>query len=193
MQQFAMFLSSFASIYMFIIVARIILTWFSRNIKAPEILIRVTDPYLNWFRRFTFLRIGHIDLSPIAALMVLSITNQILVFLAQYGTITLGLVLALIIQALWSAISFILVVLIIIMVLRLIAHITSRDVFTVFWRVIDIISQQVLSRVNNYIFRGRTVGFAASALVSVGILFGMYVLFRVMVSLFLHLLLRLPV
>jgi hypothetical protein len=73
-----------------------------------EVLCRITDPYLDWFRRFSSLRIGALDLSPLAAMAVLSVLNSVFLTLGRYGVITLGLILALILQALWSAASFIL-------------------------------------------------------------------------------------
>lgn len=193
MSQFAMILSSCVSIYMFVIVARIILTWFSGNIRVPDILSRITDPYLNWFRRFSFLRIGYIDLSPIAGLMVLTITNSILLFLAQYGRITLGITLALIIQSVMSAVSFVIFFLIIVLGLRLIAYMMNSDVFSGFWRIIDTISQQVTYRVNSIIFKGRIVNFVTGILVSAGLLLGLYFVLRIAVPILLELLVRSPV
>jgi len=188
-----MILSSCVSIYMFVIVARIILTWFSGNIRVPDILSRITDPYLNWFRRFSFLRIGYIDLSPIAGLMVLTITNSILLFLAQYGRITLGITLALIIQSVMSAVSFVIFFLIIVLGLRLIAYMMNSDVFSGFWRIIDTISQQVTYRVNSIIFKGRIVNFVTGILVSAGLLLGLYFVLRIAVPILLELLVRSPV
>ena len=193
MSQFAMILSSCVSIYMFVIVARIILTWFSGNIRVPDILSRITDPYLNWFRRFSFLRIGYIDLSPIAGLMVLTITNSILLFLAQYGRITLGITLALIIQSVMSAVSFVIFFLIIVLGLRLIAYMMNSDVFSGFWRIIDTISQQVTYRVNSIIFKGRIVNFVTGILVSAGLLLGLYFVLRIAVPILLEILVRSPV
>ena len=47
------------SLYMWAIFIRIILTWFRglNTARAEEYLARITDPYLNWFRR-------HVRLQP---------------------------------------------------------------------------------------------------------------------------------
>jgi YggT family protein len=154
---------------MLVIFVRILLTWFSGvSYSRPlEILGRVTDPYLNFFRRFHFLQIGSLDLSPIAGLAVLSLTNHVFTVIARYGTITLGLVLAMILQAVWSAASFLLGFGIIILILRLIAFWTNRDVYSSFWRIIDTISQPILFRINRILFGGRIVHYQTGLLVSI--------------------------
>jgi YggT family protein len=193
MSQIMYILGTVVSIYMLLAVIRIILTWFSGNVRVPDILCRITDPYLNWFRRFTFLRIGHIDISPIAALAILSVANQIFYTLAQYGTITLGIILSLVIQAVWSAVSFFIIFIIIILVLRLIALLTNRNTYSTFWRIIDSISKPILYRINRLLFKGRIVDFRAGILVSIGIMVVFYLLLMMGVSFLLELLARLPI
>ena len=57
------------SFYMLLIMFRILLSWFQgQNFGKPvEFLAKVTDPYLRWFRRFEFLRVGNFDFSVIVA------------------------------------------------------------------------------------------------------------------------------
>jgi YggT family protein len=193
MQLLMNILSTAVSIYMFAIIIRIILTWFRGNVSAPDILCRITDPYLNWFRRFTFLRIGYLDLSPIAALGVLTVASQIFSLLARYGTITLGIILAILLQAVWSIVSFFIIFLIIVLVLRLIALLTNRNIYGTFWRVIDTISQPVLYRINRLLFKGRIVNFMTGILVSIGLLAVCYAVLRFLVSMLFGILARLPV
>ena len=113
------FLNFLIGIYIVIIFFRIILTWFSwtGNSGIMDLLSKITDPYLNWFRRFTFLKIGYLDLSPIAAIGVLSLINRIISTLTLYGRITIGLILALALQIVWGLVSFILGFIIIILIL----------------------------------------------------------------------------
>ncbi|MDR2618790.1 MAG: YggT family protein, partial [Treponema sp.] len=150
-------LSTFTSVYMLILLVRILLTWFSgiSYSRAIDVLSRITDPYLNWFRRFPVLRIGYLDLSPVAALAVLSVANRTFAILARYGTISIGIILAMFLQALWSAVSFILGFFILILILRLTAYLTNRNVYSAFWRVIDTISQPLLFRINRILFGNR--------------------------------------
>jgi YggT family protein len=151
-------LSGITSIYMLLIFIRILLTWFSGAYygRAFEALRSITDPYLDWFRRFP-LRLGLFDLSPLAALAVLSLVNNIFGILARQGRISFGIMLAMILSSVWSAASFILGFLIIVLALRFVAYIASRDVYHGFWRIVDLITQPVLYRINRIIFRNRLV------------------------------------
>ena len=188
-------LSSLVNIYMLIISIRIILTWVSwmGNGRFQEILGRITDPYLNWFRRFTFLRIGFLDLSPIAALGVLSLFGRVFSILAFYGTITIGIILSIILQVLWGAVSFFLGFLIIILILRLVAHISGQDLNRSFWRIITAISQPVLYRINRILFKNRIVNFRTGLIISIVILGLLYLALRIFVSFISIALAKLPI
>ena len=174
-------LSAFTSLYILVIMVRIILTWFSGNIRAPEILCRITDPYLNWFRRFG-VRVGYLDLSPVLALAVLSILNQIFATLARFGVITLGIILAMILQAIWSIISFFIILISIVLILRTIAYLCNLNIYGVFWRIIDAVSQPILYRINRLLFGGRIVNFLASLIISVAVMGILYFALRFGVS-----------
>ena len=178
---------------MMIIFVRIILTWFSGmdNGGFQDILARITDPYLNWFRRFPALRMGFLDLSPIVALGVLSLVNRILGTLASYGTITIGVILAMVLQAVWGAVSFFLGFLIIILILRLIANLL-RQSGNSFWSIINGLSQPVLYRINNFFFRDRIVNFMTALVVSIATLVVVYLILNILVFIFSGMLARLP-
>jgi YggT family protein len=165
-------LRGLTGVYTLLIFIRILLTWFSgaRYGKPYDILCGITDPYLNWFRRFSFLQTPIFDLSPIAALAVLSLVNNIFTTIERYGRITLGIILALVLSALWSALSFLLGFFILMLVLRLFAYLTNRNIYGSFWRIIDIISQPVLYRINRIIFRNRLVNYLTGLLSSLGVL-----------------------
>ena len=183
------------TVYMVIIFFRIMLTWFSGfgSSSIEGYLARITDPYLNWFRRFSFLRIGFMDLSPIAALGVLSLVSRILGMLARYGRITIGIILALILQALWGAVSFILGFLIIVLIVRLIAFLLARGSGGPFMRFVETISQPVLYRITRFFFKNRIVNFLAAqiiAIVSLGII---YLALRILVGIVSVLLMSLPI
>jgi YggT family protein len=165
-------LGGLTGVYSLLIFVRILLTWFSgaQYGKPYDILRGITDPYLNWFRRFPFLQTPVFDLSPIAALAVLSLVNNIFTTIGRYGRITLGIILALVLSALWSAASFILGFFILILVLRLFAYLTNRNIYGTFWRIVDIISQPVLYRINRIIFRNRLVNYLTGILCALGLL-----------------------
>ena len=193
MRQLMSLLSVIVSIYSLIIVIRIILTWFRCNVRIPDIITQITDPYLNWFRALTFLRMGSLDLSPVAALMVLSILNQVLVTLAVNGAITIGIILALLVRIIWSAVSFFLIFLIIVLALRLFAYLTSQNTYSAFWRVIDTISQPVLYRFNRLLFGGKIADYRTGMILSISIMVLAYFLLRIAVSIITGILQKMPV
>jgi YggT family protein len=179
---------------MLIIFVQIILTWFQGMDQGgfQEVLAKITDPYLDWFRRFPALRIGYMDLSPIVALGVLSLFNRVLNTLAAYGTISIGIILALILQAAWGAVAFFLGFLIIILILRLIAHLAKLGRNS-FWYIIESISQPVLYRINRFIFNNRIVNFTTGIIVSLAVLVAAYLVLNIVVFIVSGLLVRLPI
>ncbi|MDR2419085.1 MAG: YggT family protein [Treponema sp.] len=171
-------LATLTSLYMILIFVRIILTWFSEAEygKSPKILYDITEPYLKWFRRFTGIRAGMLDLSPIVAMTVISLVNQIFLFLARYGRIRLGIILAMLVSALWSVVSFLLGFFTVILVLRLIAYLSRQDIYyTPFWKIIDTISQPVLYRIKRILFGPRIVNYRNGLIVSILTLAGIAV------------------
>ena len=187
-------LNFFISIYMMIVFLRVILTWFSwlRDSSVHVFLAKITDPYLNWFRQFTFLRIGHVDLSPMAAIGVLALVNRFLTMLAFQGKITIGITLALILQSVWTLASAILGFLIIVLALRLIANLMKQSGSSRFWYIIDSISQPVIYRINRLVFKDRIVNFRTSALVSISCMAAIYLILRILVLFLSGILMRLP-
>jgi YggT family protein len=165
-------LGTVTSVYMIVIFIRILLTWFSgvKYGRVYDLLCGITDPYLDWFRRFRFLRVGSMDLSPLVALALLSVVNEIFMTLGRYGRITVGIVLYMLLSAVWSVASFLLVFFIIVLTIRLIAYLTNRNVYSGFWRIIDMLSQPVLYRINRVLFRKRLVHYMTGILSSLGAL-----------------------
>jgi YggT family protein len=194
MAQLLSFLSLLLNIYILIIFIRIILTWFPGfgNSGIIDFLSKITDPYLAWFCRFQFLRLGFLDLSPILALGVLSLLNRVLSMLASYGRISVGIVLALALQAVWGAVSFIIGFLILVLALRLIAFLFRQNGANPFWNVIETISQPILYRINRVFFRNRIVKHITALLVSIAGLVIIYVTLRYLFALISVALIKLP-
>jgi YggT family protein len=171
-------LGTVLSLYSILIFVRIILSWWSgANFgRACEFLCGITDPYLNWFRRFSFLRLGNIDLSPIVALAVLSIANNLALVIGRFGHVTPGFVFALVLQVIWSAVSFILGFFAIIIGLRLLAYFMRANIYHPFWRIVGSISEPLLYRFNRLIFRGRPVSFVRGMVISIAALIAVILL-----------------
>ena len=155
----------FYSIFIFI---RIILSWFRDFVSSRpvEILGKITDPYLNWWRRNLNLRIGYIDFSAVAAIVNLYMFQRIFLMLSLAERIYAGSIFAIILMSLWSVISFILVFFLIIFILRVIAYITNRDIlYSPFWSAIDNIYQPVMFRINRLININKIGGFLTRIIV----------------------------
>jgi YggT family protein len=165
-------LTGLLGLFSLLIIIRIILTWFSDGQfgRPVEILSRITDPYLDWWRRRLNLRAGYLDLSPIVAIAALSVAQTICSVIARTGRVSLGLMLFVCLSALWSAVSFLLGFCIVVLVLRLIAYIINANMFGMFWRVIDSISNPLMYRVSRIIFRNRLVHFTTGIIVSILVL-----------------------
>jgi YggT family protein len=187
-------LGGIVSLYTILIFVRIVLMWFpgAQYGRAAGFLSSLTDPYLNWFRRFKFLRVANLDLSPIAAIAALSLANTVLLTLARFGRITAGIILAMLGSVIWSVVSFILNFFIIILALRLAAYLTNRDVYHGFWRVIDQVSAPVLYRINRVVFGRRLVRYMTGIIVSLGVLLILRIGLGFLMTLGLNLLARLP-
>jgi YggT family protein len=74
-------LNSFINIYLLLIFIRILLSWFPTAdwaYKAMSFLSPITDPYLNIFRSFIPPLGGALDISPIVAIIVLQVLQQVL-------------------------------------------------------------------------------------------------------------------
>ena len=97
-QQVFRFVSALVSLYMVVILIRIVLTWFRgmHTGRAEEFLASVTDPYLNWFRRNVPVRLGALDFSPVVGILFLGLVNTVANQLAFSGTITFSFILAIV-------------------------------------------------------------------------------------------------
>jgi YggT family protein len=91
-EDIAHYVSTLITVYIVLIFIRILMSWFTRipyNRYLDAVLkfvAEVTDPFLNLFRRFIpAVRIGPgaLDLSPIVAVLVLSLVGGIVVNLIR--------------------------------------------------------------------------------------------------------------
>lgn len=182
-------------LYMMLIFFRVILSWFSGAYlgRPAQLLARITDPYLNWWRRFPIFRTRYIDLSPVAALTALSLAQTICATVANYGSLSLGFLLVIVLRAAWSVISFALGFFIIVLLLRLFAYLTNRNIYSAFWRIIDTIAQPVLYRITRIFFRHRLINYLAGIFLSTGVLAALAVVGSFLVRTLSVVLLRLPV
>jgi YggT family protein len=193
---------------MILIFIRVMLTWFSSGSRGAypryggyrsgspygrpyEILCAICDPYLNLFRRFRIFRLGALDFSPIAAMAFLSVLNTLVAALASFGRISLGIILAVLLNALWSAVSFFMGFALLLLALRFIASLTKSTSF--FWLYVERLSDPIIYRVNRLIFRSRIVHHLVSIVVSAVLIAALWISLRALVRIAAALLFSLPV
>lgn len=140
------FLAGVLGLYSFLIVVRIILSWVvgfsrmngwrsgyvgygyaggngaggpSRLEKASDAIGRIVDPYLNLFKGISSLRRSRVDFTPVVALIVLNLVQSLLEMVAQTGRVSIGVLLAIAVQGLWSSLfAYLFVFLLILLVVR---------------------------------------------------------------------------
>ncbi len=184
------FLSALMSIYMVIILVRIVMTWFPGAVygRVFDSLRRITDPYLDLFRGARFLRVGYVDFSPLAAIILLSVLNNIASTIGFSGSVTLGFVLATAVSAVASAISFFLVIFLILTGVRLLGTFMQSNSMNQLWMTLDRLLEPMSYRLARAIVHSRELSYRMAlttlALAIVAILFvGRYLLSLLLPSL----------
>jgi len=134
--------------YLFLCFIKILLSWVPSAAYSSfgRVLSSICDPYLNWFRRFRFTRIGMVDFSPILSLGILSIAAQLITSILATGTISLWAVVVSIIQLIWSFVSFILNLLIIFLIIRLGYDLFGSSNSSPFWYNLDRFLSPVIAK-----------------------------------------------
>ncbi len=179
MQAFSSILSFAASIYSLLIVLRILFSWVSLGKDqfgdVYQILCRITDPFLNIFRSLPGLNRGSIDFSPLAALVTLGIINSIFTTLARQGRISLGIILGIIVQSVWSVTAFFLMMFIILMIIRLVMEYTQSPSSTQYIPIIDNLIKWPIDLAHSLFYSGRSIsirqGLYGGLLLTVGVRF----------------------
>lgn len=172
-------LSAAVSVYFFLCMLRVFMSWVPRADlgRGGEILKRVVDPYLGYFSRFRTLSSGTFDFSPIAALALLILLDQLLRVVAFTDRLSLGIALGVILQVAWSAVGFVLGFFAVCALVRIVAYAARWNSLHPVWRVVDAFLNPVLFRINRMIYRNRIVnylqglitGFLVVVLVDIGV------------------------
>jgi uncharacterized protein YggT (Ycf19 family) len=125
--------------------------------KPVDIIKKITDPYLDWWRKTVKIRFGFLDLSVIAAIVFLSFIQNIFFILSIAKRITLGFLFAQVLLSLWNILSFIIGFYIIVIIIRVVGYLIKSSIYSPFWNIIDSISQPLIYRVNSF-FGGGKIG-----------------------------------
>ncbi|MDP3179265.1 MAG: YggT family protein, partial [Spirochaetaceae bacterium] len=152
----ARILSAVVTVYMFVCLARVLLSWFPgmETGRGGELLKSVADPYMGYFRRFAVLRSGAFDFSPLAALSVLVVLNDLLTTVAFAMRLSLGLVLGMVLGAAWSAFGFVLSFFAVCALMRIVAFAARWNSLHPVWMLVDSMLNPVLYRINRLFYRG---------------------------------------
>ncbi|QEN07958.1 YggT family protein [Oceanispirochaeta crateris] len=171
------FLSSLISVYMLLIIFRVLLTWFQGRLngKGVEILMKVTDPYMNRFRGISWLRFGFLDFSPVVAIAVLGLVSQIFNSLAVSGTLNPMLIVVYILGSVWNFLAFFINFLIIMMIFRLVTILFFSTWNHQILFQIDNILYKVVARILG-IFTTKNVKFSMALAICAGILLALRIL-----------------
>lgn len=188
-------LGAIVVVYMLACSMRIFLTWLPGLSagRSGAFLAKVVDPYLGWFRRFRFLVTRRFDFSPIAAVSLLAVLNNVLATLAVTGSISLGIVLGLVLGAAWSAVSFFLTFFAVCALLRIVAYAARWNSLHPLWRTVDEIINPVLYRINRLVYHDRIVNYLQGLVTGFAVFVFLRIVFGAFVSFLVHLLARLPV
>lgn len=107
------------SLYTMLIVVNIALKWLSTSKGRGTIMINnLTDPFINLFKRLKISHIGFIDISPLLAVVSLTIVNQILGRIRELENLKFGAITAVIISSIWNVIMSLLFLVLVAAVIR---------------------------------------------------------------------------
>ncbi len=163
MREFARILSVMLSIYNIMILVRIITSWIQpvrpvRTNGVLDIIARFTDPFLNIFRKVKFLRFQRFDFSVLLALMTISILQNIINTYYTTGQMSVGFVLAIILNSIWgSFFSILLGIIVILLIIRLVLSYKRTPNTTQYIMMLNQWLQKVLDLVHTSIFSGKAV------------------------------------
>jgi len=163
MRELARVVSFLLSIYNIMILVRIITSWIQpvrpvRSSSLLDIIARFTDPFLNIFRRVKFLRFQRFDFSVLLALMSISIVQNIISTYSVTGKMSVGYILATIVQSLWwSFFSIFLGIIIILLIIRLVLTYKRTPNTVQYTMMLNQWLQKVLDLVHTSIFSGKAV------------------------------------
>lgn len=177
---------------------RIILTWVRElsYSKAAQILASICDPYLNIFRRIRWLKMGSFDFSPALALCLLGAASSIFNMLSHGGTISIGMLLAMGIEIIFSIITSLITFVIILFAIRLIVIFIHGDRYNssaFMMNQIDSSISPLVYRIARSFTMGRTLTYKSALIISIISLIVSQFIFRILLNVLIRLVMMIPV
>ncbi|MBN2324495.1 MAG: YggT family protein [Spirochaetes bacterium] len=160
------------SLYILLIFVRVLFVWLRPNMFNPVVrfVYNLTDPYLKLFAGIRFLKIGYIDLTPILALYLLYLLQELSYRVLLTGYFSLEILASTVIILLFRFVYFILFIFIIAVGLRLILSIAGPRVNNAFIAIVYSISEPVVKPLKNWLKIRETGRLDVYALISLVIL-----------------------
>lgn len=183
------------SLYTLLCFIYILLSWFpgAKFTKFGHILSSICDPYMNLFRKMSFLRIGNIDFSPIVSIGLLSLASAILAGIQRTGRIFLGGILGTVLSSLWGIASSIVGIFTILIFIRWIVLLINkgRTSYESGWNQIDMILNKMTYKIAGTISK-KTMSYQTSLLMSWLILLAVLIIGHVLIGILVNLCYRMP-
>lgn len=150
-------LSGLVVVYTVLCLISIFMTWIpgAKFTKFGKVISAITDPYLNLFSKRGWFRVGNIDFSPILAIGILSILSSVIGGIATSGRIHFGGILAMILGMIWSLISTLLGIFILLILIRWIVLLVNKGQVSTnsAWYQVDLMLQKFVYKIGNTFFR----------------------------------------
>lgn len=174
-------LTAFSYTYLVLCMFRVLMSWFGPGSahQGSILLARATDPWLKIFSGIKWLKLRNLDFSPVAALMVLQLFSQIFHYVSISGKLTIGLVLATIIDLLASTLNFFLIFFIVLTVIRLLGILIKTSSIKRFWFTLDHILQPLVYPLLARLFPRRVVPYGTGLGLFLGVLLALSFLITV--------------
>lgn len=188
-------LSAVVTIYTLICFLSIILSWFpgAKFTSFGRFISKISDPYMNFFSKWGWLRIGNIDFSPLISIGLLSVLSSILAGIQGTGRIYFGGILATVILMLWNIISSLLTIFLILVFVRWIVLLINKGQtsFDSGWNQIDMIINKISYKVAGT-FTKKSISYQKSLLITWITLLVISVAGRFLISILVNLCNQLP-
>ncbi len=188
-------LAGVLSLYTLLCFVYILMSWFpgAKFTRFGRGLSSICEPYMNLFRKMSFLRIGNIDFSPIVSIGILSLASAILAGVQRTGRIFLGGILGTVLNSLWGIASSIVGIFTLLMFIRWIALIITkgRTSYDSGWNQVDILLNKITYKVAGT-FSKKTMSYQTSLLISWISFLVILVAGNVLISILVNLCYRLP-
>jgi YggT family protein len=157
-------------IYMWLIIARVLLSWATPDPYNPIVrfLYKVTEPVLSYFRRQLPMFYGGLDFSPIAAIMTIVLLKVFLVgILYGYGA---KAIIGRFLLVVAGMLDFVLIIFLLLIIARTVVSLVNADPYNPIVRFLYNITEPILSALRRRIPLIYS-GFDFSPLVALGIIF----------------------